>query len=88
MSDIETLHCAANLLMLHLQRGSRAEVFWGDRFWEVWVEEVEGTGFWFTYVGSDDEFGFVEFKDFLLKWRFDARARMNTKNMLLMRQEY
>ena len=88
MSDIDTLHCAATLLMLRLQSGSRAEVFWDDRFWQVTIDSVHGNGFWFTYIGSDDEFGFVEFKDFLLKWRFDAQAKLGVKKMRLMRSDY
>jgi hypothetical protein len=63
------LRCAAHLLMLSINNGSKVDVYSGGCFWEARVEAIEDDGFFFTYEGSDDEFGFVRFKEFMEHWR-------------------
>jgi len=89
-TSAKELHCAANLLILGLREGSKVEVFCHDRFWEASVEAVGGAGFYFTYDGSDDEFGFVYFDDFLFTWRLpmdDNQTHLTADNLAYMRDE-
>ena len=55
--------------MLCMGEGSKIEVFSGHCFWEATIEAKGRGGFYFTYDGSDDEFGFVYTDDFLETWR-------------------
>lgn len=90
LSSVEELHGAANLLILGLREGSKVEIFHYDRFWEANVEAMGHAGFYFTYDGSDDEFGFVYFDDFLFTWRLamdDTQIHLTGDNLAFMRDK-
>ena len=71
--DADDVRAVATLAEGLIKKRSRIDIFNGGQFWAAVVLDVEGSGFLFRYVNSD-ETGFVRRADFLKKWRFSFKS--------------
>jgi hypothetical protein len=71
--DADDVRAVATLAEGLIKKQSRIDIFSGGQFWAAVVLDVEGSGFIFRYINSD-ETGFVLRADFLKKWRFSVKS--------------